>query len=314
MAFDLPKINYSGKIREVILGSGDKAVKVGGETSYPFYTFEGDMPNPPRIAMEVFDFEPDDWAEAAVEPFKDVIGDPVAWAKKCVDDYGAEMICLQLRSIDPNGMNRDAEEAANIALSVIDAVDVPIILWGVAAHDKDTEVLRIIAEKSEGKNVVLGPVEEADHKQIGAGAIAYKHTVGASSPIDVNLAKQLNILLGNLGVPDDKIIVDPTTGALGYGLEYSYSVMERDRMAALVQEDEKLQNPIICNVGYETWKTKEAKLTEADDPKLGDAKKRGILIECVTAMSLLVAGGDVIVLRHPESVKLIKKMISDLAS
>ncbi|MFC1669715.1 acetyl-CoA decarbonylase/synthase complex subunit delta [Spirochaetota bacterium] len=314
MAFDLPKIDYSGKIKEVTLGSGDKAVKVGGETSYPFYTFEGEMPNPPRIAMEVYDFEPDDWAEAAVEPFKDVLGDPVAWAKKCIDEYGAEMICLQLRSIDPNGLNRPAEEAAEVALSVINAVDVPVILWGVASHEKDTEVLRIIAEKSEGKNVVLGPVEEADHKQIGAGAIAYKHTVGASSPIDVNLAKQLNILLGNLGVPDDKIIVDPTTGALGYGLEYSYSVMERDRMAALTQEDEKLQNPIICNVGFETWKTKEAKLSEKDDPKLGDAKQRGVLIESVTAMSLLVAGADILIMRHPDSVKLIRKMISDLAS
>jgi acetyl-CoA decarbonylase/synthase complex subunit delta len=313
MAFEIPKIDYSGKIREITLGTGDKAVTVGGETCYPFYNFEGEMPHLPKISMEVWDYEPDDWAEAAVEPFKDVLGDPAAWAKKCVDEYGAELITLQLRSIDPNGLNRPAEEAADVAARVIEAVDVPVVLWGVAAHEKDTEVLRLIAEKCEGKNVSLGPVEEGDYKQIGAGAIAYKHIVVASSPIDINLAKQLNILLGNLGVGDDKIIVDPTTGALGYGLEYSYSVMERDRMAALTQEDEKLQYPIICNVGLETWKVKESKLPESEEPTLGDAKKRGIMIECVTAMSVLLAGADIVIMRHPESIKLIKKMIDDLA-
>lgn len=314
MAFDIPKIDYSGKIREITLGTGDKAVTVGGATSYPFYLFEGEMPHLPRIAMEVFDFEPDDWAEAVVEPFKDVLGDPVAWAKKNVEEFGAELIALQLRSIDPNGMNRDSQEAANIAKSVIEAVDVPVILWGVANHEKDTEVLRLVAESCDGKNLALSPVEEGDYKQLGAGAIAYKHTVVASTPIDINLAKQLNILLDNLGVPENQIIVDPTTGALGYGLEYTYSVMERDRMAALTQEDVKLQYPMICNVGYEAWKTKEAKLKEEDDPKLGDAKKRGILIECITAMSLLLAGADILIMRHPDSVKLIKKMIVDLTS
>ncbi len=314
MAYEISKLDYSGKIREITLGSGDKAVKVGGDTCYPFYLFEGEMPNLPKIAMEVYDYEPDDWAEAAVEPFKDVLGDPVAWAKKCVDEYGAELITLQLRSIDPNGLNRNSEEAAEIAVNVINAVDVPVIVWGVANHEKDTEVLRLIAEKCEGKNVALGPVEEGDYKQIGAGAIAYKHVVVASSPIDINLAKQLNILLGNLGVGEDKILVDPTTGSLGYGLEYTYSVMERDRMAALTQEDEKLQYPIICNVGYETWKVKESKLTEEEEPKLGDAKKRGILFESVTAMSLLLAGANILVMRHPESIKLIKKMIDGLAS
>jgi acetyl-CoA decarbonylase/synthase complex subunit delta len=314
MAFDIPKIDYSGKIKEITLGTGEKAVTVGGTTSYPFYLFEGEMPHLPKIAMEVFDFEPDDWAEAVVEPFKDVLGDPVAWAKKNVEEYGAELIALQLRSIDPNGMNRDSQEAAKIAKSVIEAVDVPVILWGVANHEKDTEVLRLIAESCDGKNLALSPVEEGDYKQLGAGAIAYKHTVVASTPIDINLAKQLNILLDNLGVPENQIIVDPTTGALGYGLEYTYSVMERDRMAALTQEDVKLQYPMICNVGYEAWKTKEAKLKEEDDPKLGDAKKRGILIECITAMSLLLAGADVLIMRHPDSVKLIKKMIVDLTS
>lgn len=312
MAFEAPKINYAGKIREITLGAGPKAVTVGGATSYPFHLFEGAMPHPPRIAMEVPDYKPEDWAEAATAPFADVMDDPAAWAKKNVTEYGADMIALQMASIDPNGINRPAREAADIAKKVIAAVDVPVILWGVGNHEKDTEVLRILAEECEGKNLAMGPVEEGDYKQIGAGALAYKHVAIASSPIDVNLAKQLNILLGNLGVPADKLLVDPTTGPLGYGLEYTYSVMERDRMAALTQEDEKLQYPLICNVGSEVWKTKEAKMSASDDPKLGDAKERGILLECITAMSLLIAGADVLILRHPESVKLIRKMIGKL--
>lgn len=314
MDFEIPKINYTGKIREITLGQGDKSVTVGGESSYPFYLFEGSMPRVPRIAMEVFDYKPDDWAPAAVEPFEDVIGDPAAWARKNIEVYGAEMIALQLRSIDPNGLNRPTEEAVKVAGSVIDAVDVPLILWGVANDERDTEVLRAISEKYADKNLIIGPLEEGDYKQIGAGAIAYNHVAIASSPIDVNLAKQLNILLGNLGVPENRLIINPTTGALGYGLEYSYSVIERIRMAALAQQDEKLQYPIICNLGLETWKTKEAKLSEEEAPALGDAKKRGIMMECVTAMSLLLAGADVLIMRHPDSVKLIKSMIAKLTA
>jgi acetyl-CoA decarbonylase/synthase complex subunit delta len=312
MGFEIPKMNYTGNIKEITLGKGDKAVTVGGESSYPFYLFEGNMPRKPRIAMEVYDYEPTDWADAAVEPFKDVLGNPAAWAKKNVEVYGAEMIALQLRSIDPNGMNRSTDEAVKVAKSVVDAVNVPVIMWGVANPERDTEVLKAIAEQCNGKNLIIGPVEEKDYKQIGAAAIAYKHTAIASSPIDVNLAKQLNILLGNLGVPENQMIVNPTTGALGYGMEYSYSVIERIRMAALTQEDDKLQYPIICNIGFETWKTKEAKLPQAEAPMLGDAKKRGILIECVTAMSLLLAGADILILRHPDSVKLINLMISKM--
>jgi acetyl-CoA decarbonylase/synthase, CODH/ACS complex subunit delta len=314
MGFEIPKINYSGKIKEITLGRSDKSVTVGGESAFSFYLFEGSMPHKPRIAMEVYDYEPTDWADAAIEPFRDVAGNPAAWAKKNVATYGAEMIAIQLRSIDPNGMNRPTDEAVKVAKSVIDAVDVPVIVWGVANPERDTEVLKAISEQCVGKNLIIGPVEEKDYKQIGAAAIAYKHVAIASSPIDVNLAKQLNILLGNLGVPEKQIIINPTTGALGYGLEYSYSVMERIRVAALTQEDDKLQYPLICNVGFEAWKTKEAKLSQADAPALGDAKKRGILIECVTAMSLLMAGADVLILRHPDSVKLINSMISKMTA
>jgi len=314
MAFEVPKTAYSGKIRETKLGSGDKAVTVGGETAYPFYLFEGEMPNLPKIAMEVYDMPPEEWPEAAMEPFAGVTDDPVAWAQKCVNDYGAEMICLQLLSTDPNGQDRAPDEAAQVAKKVADAIDVPLIVWGTANHDKDTEVLRAVAELCQDKNLILGPVEEADHKKIGAAAIGYKHTVVASTPIDINLAKQLNILLGNLGVSDDLLAMDPTVSSIGYGLEYCYSVMERMRMAALTQQDAKLQLPIICNIAKETWKTKEAKISEADDPKMGDAKKRGILLESMSATALLLAGADVLIMRHPEAIKLVRELISDLTA
>jgi acetyl-CoA decarbonylase/synthase complex subunit delta len=314
MAFEIPKTAYSGKIKEIKLGTGDKAVTIGGETAYPFYLFEGEMPNMPKIAMEVYDMPPEEWPEAAMEPFAGVTDDPVAWAQKCISDYGAELICLQMLSTDPNGMNRPADEAAQIVKKVSDAIDVPLIVWGTANHDKDTEVLRAAAELVQDKSLILGPVEEGDYKKIGAAAIGYKHTIVASSPIDINLAKQLNILLGNLGVPDDLLAIDPTVSSIGYGIEYCYSVMERMRMAALTQQDEKLQFPIICNVAKEVWKTKEAKIPEAEDPKMGDAKKRGILLEAMSATALLLAGADVLIMRHPEAIKLVREMMADLTA
>ena len=314
MALEIPKTSYSGKIKEITLGKGDKSVKVGGETAYPFYLFEGEMTNLPKIAMEVFDCPPEEWPEAALEPFAGVTDDPVAWAKKCVDDYGAEMICLQLLSTDPNGLDREVDKAAEVVKKVADAVDVPLIVWGTANHEKDTEVLRKVAEICQGRDLVIGPVEEGDHKRIGAAALAYHHTVAASTPIDINLAKQLNILLGNLGVPDDLLVMDSTVSGIGYGIEYAYSVMERIRMAALTQQDEKLQFPLICNIGREVWKSKEVKISEEEDPKLGDAKKRGILLEAMSAMVLLLAGGDVLIMRHPEAIRLVREMMTELAA
>ncbi len=314
MAFEISKVKYSGKIKEVTLGTGEKAVTIGGETCYPFHLFEGEMPHVPRIAFEVWDYEPDDWQDWAIEPFRDVIGNPVAWARKCIEVFNAEIIAVNLKGADPNGRNRDVEEVVKVVKDVVDAVKVPVIVWGTSNDEKDAALLRRVAEVCEGKNVSIGPLSEKNYKQIGAMAIAYNHTVLASSPIDVNLAKQLNILLGNLGVQDEKILIDPTTGGLGYGLEYSYSVIERDRMAALTQEDVKLQYPIVCNLAQEIWKTKEARLTREDNPKLGHEKKRTILLESVSAMSMLIAGADVVIMRHPESVALVREMIKELTS
>jgi len=313
MAVEVPKVSFTGKIRAVPLGDPAKNLLAGGDGAYPFHSFEGSFPNPPRIAMEVWDIAPDDWAEALKGPFQDVWGDPVAWARKCVKEYGADLIDLELISTDPNGLNRSPEEAVKVIRQVADAIDVPLIVTGSANVEKDAEVLRLACEVCEGKHILVGPVQEGNYKKIGAAAIAYKQTVIANTPIDINLAKQLNILLGNLGVPADRIVIDPTTGGLGYGMEYSYSVMERIRMAALVQEDEKLQQPMLCNVGREAWKSKEAKLSAAAAPELGDPATRGVLLEALTAETLLVAGANILILRHPETVRLIRKLVQELA-
>ena len=309
MAFEFYKESYSGSVMPVTLGKGKTAVTVGGQNCYPFYHFEGDIPNKPRIAMEIWDIEPEDWAEAALAPFKDVVKDPVAWAKKCVDDYGAEMIVLQLKSIDPNAQDASPEDASATVKKVLGAIKVPLIIWGCANPAKDEAVLKKIAEDHQGANLILGPVEDKNHKGIGAAAMAYGHTLIASSPIDVNLAKQVNILLENLGMPMEKMIIDPTTGGLGYGLEYSYSVMERLRMAALAQGDDKLQLPVINNLGNEIWKSKEAKQPVEEAPALGDPEKRGILMEAAAAVTYLMAGSDVLIMRHPESIRMAKAYI-----
>lgn len=309
MGFEFTKETYSGRIKEITLGQGDKAVTVGGESCYPFYNFEGEMPHKPRIAMEIWDMEPEEWAQAALSPFKDVISDPAAWAKKCVDEFGADIIVLQLKSTDPNGNDASADDAVATVKKVLGAIDVPLIIWGTASVEKDEEVLKKIAEECQGENLILGPVEDKNHKGIGAAAMGFGHTIIASSPIDVNLAKQCNILLENLGVSMDKLIIDPTTGGLGYGLEYSYSVMERIRMAALVQGDDKLQLPLINNLGNEVWKCKEAKQPVDEAPTLGDPEKRGILMEAVGAVTYLMGGSDVLIMRHPESIRLVKSYI-----
>ena len=309
MGFEITKETYAGGIKGVTIGKGDNALTVGGQTSYPFYQFEGEMPNKPIVAMEIWDMEPEDWPEAATAPFKGVMSDTAAWAKKCVEDYDAQAIVLQLKSIDPNDKDASADDAAATVQKVLKAIDVPLIIWGCAVPTKDEEVLKKISETCEGENLILGPVEEKNHKGIGASAMGYGHTLISSSPIDVNLAKQVNILLENLGVDLGNVITDPTTGGLGYGLEYSYSVMERLNQAAMTQGDDKLQNPMINNLGNEVWKCKEAKQPVDEAPELGDPERRPILMEAVGAVSYLLSGSSILMMRHPESIKLARAFI-----
>jgi len=310
MPIEIPKQTYAGKVKPLTLGSAASAVTVGGEEIYPFYTFEGSMPCQPRIAIQVLDYNPEEWPAALKEPYADVLADPVKWALKAQDVYKADIIHLWLKSTDPNGLNRSAAEAAQTAKSVAEAIKVPLIVWGTANSEKDAEVLKAVAEACHGKDLTIGPVDESNHKQLGAQALANNLTVIANSPIDINLAKQLNILLTNIGVPIEKIIIDPTTGGLGYGIEYTYSVMERIRQAAITQNDEKLQCPFFCNLAEEVWKTKEAKQDTSE--LMGDATKRGILMEAITAATLLNAGADILVMRHPESIRQVRRYIADL--
>jgi CO dehydrogenase/acetyl-CoA synthase delta subunit len=303
-------VNYSGKIRETSLGNGDQLVKVGGETVMPFQLYEGAMPNRPLIAMDVLDAKPEEWPDSLARHFAGVMDNPVEWAKKCVNDYQAEAICLSLVSTDPNGLNKPAAEAAKVAAEVIKNIEVPIILWGCGNADKDTETLREITAMVGDKKVCLAPLSDANYRSIGATAMAFQHSMVAASPIDVNLAKQLNILLENLGVSLDTVLIDPSIGALGYGIEYTYSVMERIRLAAMTQKDEKLQVPFVCNLGREVWKTKETRLPS--DAMLGDQERRGVLLEAITASCLLMAGGEVLIMRHPQAVSLTRAMIDGL--
>ncbi|TLN26607.1 acetyl-CoA decarbonylase/synthase complex subunit delta [bacterium] len=313
MAFEIPKDSYVGSIREISIGSGGKSLKVGGQNVMPLCKFEGAVPNRALVAMEVFDKAAvsDSWAAEAKAAFADVLGDPVAWAKKNLE-LGADLICLQLASTDPNGLNTSAAEAVETVKKVAAAINVPLIVWGCENAEKDAEVLSAVAEACQGMNLVIGPATEDNYKKIGGAAIAYGHTVIAQTPIDVNMAKQLNILLGNLGVTADKIIMDPSTGALGYGIEYSYSVIERMRLTGLKQGDDKMQLPVICDVAKYAWKTRESNISEAEEPTFGDIGKRGVLWEIITASDLLAAGADILVLRHPEAVRVLKKVINDV--
>ena len=308
MSFEPPIETCKGTIREVTIGTDRK---VGGETTFPFHLWEGEMPNAPMIAMEVYD-EPQEWPEAVQKVYADVMNDPVAWAKKCQDEFKADAICLQLRSIDPNGSDASPESAAETVRKVSEAVDIPVIVYGTGTPDKDADVLKKVAEVMADDNIPLGPVDEANHRLIGAAAMGYKKPVVAFTSMDVNLAKQLNVLLTQLGVPEDKIIIDPTTGALGYGLEYCYSIMERDRLAALVQNDGKMQMPILNNLAPETWKAKESRVSQEEEPTYGNVETRGILWEAITATTLLLAGTDILVMRHPKAIELVRSAVDGL--
>ncbi len=300
----------AGSIAECVIGDGDKAITVGGEKTLPFHVFEGDMGNAPKIAFEVLDSAPEEWPEPLVKHYSDVFNDPAAWAQKCVKEFNAKAICLSLVSTDPNGANVSSADAAKVAQKVVEAVDVPIILWGCGNADKDTETLREVTGLVGTRKVALGPLTDANYRTLGATAMAFQYPVVASTPIDVNLAKQLNILLENLGVSLDHILMDPSIGAVGYGLEYTYSVMERIRLAALTQNDDKLSVPFIVNLGREVWKAKETK--QPSDGMIGDQERRGVLMEAVTASSLLFAGGELMIMRHPKAVSMTEALIEGL--
>jgi acetyl-CoA decarbonylase/synthase complex subunit delta len=292
-------------------GTRTSTVSVGGETTLPFYHFEGAMPNKPVVAMEVWDVPADDWPDTVREPFADVLSDPGAWAKKCADEFGAEMICLRLKGCDPNGANRSPDEAATTARQVAGAVGVPLIVWGCGSDDKDNEVFPVVAEALSGENCLLGTITEDNYKTLTALGTAYGHKLIAESPVDINMAKQVNILALDVGFPSENILIYPSTGALGYGLEYVYSIMERLRIAGL-KGDKVVAMPMLCDIGVEAWGVKEAKAPENEVPGWGDVKARGPIWEASTAIAYLLAGADILIMRHPKAVRLTKQAIGRL--
>jgi len=311
MALAIPKENYSGKIYTVQIGSGAKAVTIGGANALPFLGFEGEFPHKPAIALEVTDIAPDDWPETLKKAVGGVSADPVQWAKFC-QKCGADMVALRLIGTHPDQKNKSAEEAAKIAAEVAGAIDIPLVILGSGHVEKDTQVLQAAASATRGKNCAIGKAVEENYKTIAAAAMANDHKLIAMSQLDVNLAKQLNILLTQMGFVKERIIMDPMSSALGYGLEYTYSVMERIRLAALLQNDPMMQTPIVCDIGANVWKVKETLAPDADMPEWGGLEDRSLAWESVTASAMITAGADMLIMRHPGAAAKAKELIAEL--
>ncbi|MEE8389722.1 MAG: acetyl-CoA decarbonylase/synthase complex subunit alpha/beta [Anaerolineae bacterium] len=311
------KEKWMGSIREVTLGATaaeggtrTSTVTVGGQNAMPFLDFEGEFPNKPVIAIEIQDRKPDDWSSLLMEAWGDAMNDPGEWAK-AAEKAGADLILLQLSLTDADGNPNTPENAIAAVRKVLDATGLPLIVMGPGQVDPDNELLVPVAEAASGERLLLGVCEEKNYRTIVAAALAHGQLVIARTAMDVNLAKQLNILLSDMGLPLERIIMDPTCAGVGYGMEYGYSVMERLRLAAL-QGDSMTQLPMLVTVGYEAWRQKESKVGEGVPEAWGDWKERAINWEVVTASTLVESAADIVVLRHPESVRRIHAMIEEL--
>ena len=309
--FSVPDHPANIPIRTVTLGR-DNPVVIGGAQALPFRHFEGQVGHAPVLALEVFDQPPKNYPEslrAAYGPA--LLDDPAAMARYCVEELGARAISVRLVGAHPEQGDRSPEEAVWVVESVLAAVDVPIIVTGCSHYDKNNAMLKLVASAFAGANLLLNWVENDNYKTIAAAAMAYDHCLVAQSPMDVNLAKQLNILLTNMGLRPERIVIDALTGALGYGLEYTYSVMERIRQTAL-GGDKMLCAPMIVSPGQECIKVKEYKASEADFPQWGQLEKRAAAWELNTATNLLYAGADVLIMYHPEAAMATQRTITKL--
>ncbi len=311
----IPKEKWQGKVREVTLGATAaeggtraKTVTVGGETTLPFLHFEGEIPHPPAIAVEVQDRQPDNWAPVLMEAWGDATQNVATWAK-AAEEYGADIIFLKFSLHD----DLTADYARQTLRQVLQATGLPLIVFGPGQADLDNDILVAVAEEGEGEKLVLGVCEEKNYRTIVAAALAHSQLVNARCPMDVNLSKQLNILISDMGLPLERVVMDPTTGALGYGIEYGYSAMERLRLAAL-QGDSMTQQPMLVTPGEEAWRTKEARSAEGLPEAWGDWAERAINWESLTASTLIESGANIVVLRHPQSVKRVRTMIDALMS
>jgi acetyl-CoA decarbonylase/synthase complex subunit delta len=314
---DILKESWSGSVRQVTLGATaadggtrTSVVTVGGETAMPFMDFEGSMPNKPVVAIEVKDRRPDDWSDLLVEKWGDAMNDPGEWAK-AAEAAGAEMILMTLSLTDADGNPTKPEDAVTAVRKVLEATGLPVAVFGPGQAEPDNALLVPISDAFKGERLLLGVCEDKNYRTIAASAMANGHLVNARTAMDVNLAKQLNILINDMGLPLERIIMDPTTGALGYGFEYGYSVMERLRLAAL-QGDSMTQMPMLVTPGEECWKAKESKVGEGVPEEWGNWEERAITWETLTSVMLIESGANIVVLRHPESVHRTHEAIEDL--
>lgn len=308
---------WAGAVREVTIGatkdeggSRGKAVTVGGARSIPFMDFDGDQGKRIAVAMDVYDIPPEDWPEPLLKNYADVVNDPAAWAKKCAE-YGADLICLKLDGIHPDKGNKSADDAVNTVKSILEAVDLPLIIWGCENDEKDNEVMPKISQAAAGERCLLGGATQDNYKTITAVCLADGHNLITQAPVDINIGKQINILVTDLGFPLDRIVMFQTTGALGYGIEYCYSIHERGRIAAL-SGDGQMAAPVICDVGHEAWRAKEAKASDTEAPQWGSFAERGIMWEAITAVTLVQSGVDIIRMYHPKAVSIVKEHIDKL--
>jgi acetyl-CoA decarbonylase/synthase complex subunit delta len=304
---------YSGSVNEVTLGGGSRktTVKIGGAKTIPY---GGDAPatgRRPGIAIDVLDAAPTEWPPALAEAYAGVLADPAAWAKKAVEEWGADLVCVKFEGIHPDRGDRDAAHAVGVTKKVLAAVGVPLILWGCGNDEKDNAVMPKVSEAAKGEKVLLGTVTQDNYKNLTATALADGHFLIAEAPLDINIAKQVNILASDMGFPLARLVMYQTTGSLGYGMEYAYSIQERERLAALAG-DKLMAMPVICDVGYESWRAKEAKIPTAEAPQWGDADRRGPLWEAVTAVALLQSGVDIVRMRHPSAVASVKAYIDSV--
>ncbi len=292
-------------------GTRETVLKVGAQTTLPFLFKEGRVAHRPLIAGEVHDRCEADGSPYLIGDIGLAIHKPEDWAVRMIEEAGADLVCLKLSDTHPDLGNRGAKESVTVVRDVLKRVKTPLIVLGCGQADKDNEVLPVVSEATKGERLLFGDVTQENYKTLAAACIADGHNIIAESPIDVNIAKQLNILLSDLGMPLDRIAINPTIGALGYGLEYAYSIMERARNAAL-SGDKMLAMPFVCFVGQEVWKVKEAKVPEAEAPSWGDAHERSVAWEIVTAMAMLQAGADILTMANPKAIRVVKHAIDEL--
>jgi acetyl-CoA decarbonylase/synthase, CODH/ACS complex subunit delta len=298
MEYKAPKEAYKGNVREVTIGKGEKTLKIGGENILPLHFFdEGALPNPPKFALEVLDMEPAEKTPHLLEPFGDVVSDPIKWAKKC-EAFGVDAVCLALVSTDPAEKDAPAEGAAQLVKRMAGELKKPLIVYGSGDEKKDAEVLPKVAQVCAGENLLIGPVQKENFEVVGKAILDNGHVAIAQSPLDINLLKELNVKLCKF-LPPERVVIDPLSSALGYGIDYSFSLIERVKQIGVITKDSMTMMPIIANLGDECWKTKQAK----------ENKTQGLLWEGITAVSLYLAGANLLVLRHPETLNYLKETL-----